>query len=209
MVFPSRDPRDLITDAILQHLRSMGVKAEPVPVENPGWGSMLWIFKIADRDIDSIKVDFRPWMGLRYSTPADYWGVAYLVLGRGAILDNTIKAKTKKIKELWWGNKVLDVLTSFVIGDKRVLDVRWVGGPIVQSLNRDTELSRLLIEAEETKIRIEPDKQIQWVAISTYHDERISLSEIAQRSITRLISEKSFLAYKRIAKHIRDYLGIS
>jgi hypothetical protein len=170
-------------EALLEHLRGMGVEADLVQYDvGSESGTKREMVKLIAQDIDGIWVEDR-------STYSEYvrsslYYFHYLLLSRLgyklAELAKEIEAKTKEVKKYQlWG---------------KVRDVRWVGGPIVQSLNSDIELSQLLVRGEQPSVKISPNP---W----KYHIDIFSISGMLRSS------RETFIAYNRIAKHIRNYLA--
>jgi hypothetical protein len=77
----------------------------------------------------------------------------------------------------------------------------WLGGRLAHLLNEDMELSRLLLEQRQNWITIRSDPKKQQVDIrGPYKSASLSKN---YPSMTR----DWFMAYNRIAKHIRNYMA--
>ena len=178
---------------LLEHLSDIGVEGDLVEYElssEPATETGLMristkrktipMIRLAGQDIDGVWVEDLSSGSLGLS---EYW-VHYLLfshIGHELLeLAEGISAKTKKTTEhRFWG---------------KVRDVAWVGGPIIQSLNQDIELSPLLIQGGQTSIQIRTNPMKQEVDI---------LSIVRKLEFSR----ESFIAFNRIAKHIRNYLA--
>ncbi len=172
-------------EALLRHLRSLGVEVEYVDERQQ-------MAKLTGQSIDGIII-------FETNNPDQRDCAHYVVFGMGSELASRLKAKSKEVKEHRLRGKVRSV--------------RWVGGPVVQSLNSDVDLLQLQVQEGQTSIEVKPDKINHWVRIVIPAPGRgkwvarvTPVPGFPGVISEQLPSRATFNLYNRIAEHIRNYM---
>jgi hypothetical protein len=164
-------------DLLRAHLEGMGIRA--VIVKKGGFSSTLkGVIKIEGRNIDSI--EFRQGTEGGEGGSRVVYELVYCISDETQRAGEQVKAKIKEQK------------TGLLQGE--VIDFYWVGGAVVNLLNEDADLKRMLLAAADTKIQVKPDRRGKRVRI--IRPWNLSFS-------TFLPSRDCFEAYDRIARHVR------
>jgi len=178
-------------EALAQRLLDLGLKAELI--DQRRWikrslGGSGWtydhIIKLAgQRSIDGVFLAAHSGGAFSEADFSTY--VHYVLFGMKWPQARTLEAKTKEVKEHWYGGKIRSV--------------KWVGGQLAQVLNSDVDLLQLQVQEGQTKIEIIPDEKSRWLHIVVCPPTPDVWDPV-------FLSRDSFNIYDRIAKHARNYL---
>ena len=179
------------------HLRGIGINATVLGPDSPDYigGTLsLGCVKIEDKNIDLVQVARQPVSGSQVA-----YQYHYVVRTNVEGLENQLKAESKPVKK--------------GLMSKEVVDLKWEGGQIAQTLNSDNDLKSILLKNELNKVVLKTDRKQQYVTIT--HPPKIpmqvsvsfgGLPMIPLGKMTAGRKEfptlEEFNAYEKIAQHV-------
>ena len=175
---------DTSSEDLVVHLRRIGVHGRVVEIRVKGllFTRRRKIVELAGERIDALRITEHS-RGDEHGSGEMWYHVHYLLRGVAGAPAN-LSVKRKEIKEhRFWG---------------AVRDVEWVGGPLATRLNGDRDLSGILVQEGQTRIKIRFDRRNRWVDIES--PRGFPVSELFP-------STQVFGAYSAIAENVRNSVG--
>jgi len=171
-------------DALCERLRGISLDATVESKETKWWKYIQGAVRVADRNIDLVE-----WEKIWYPSDdiPDTYRCNYVVEAKVEGLEEKLKAEGKPVRKSFFSRKVVDF--------------KWKGEELAQSLGSDTELrSFLLSQRRPSKVEIEPWKEHQCV--------RIRPKRYTDSPEAAFPTVEAFEAYDRIAQHIRSIANV-
>jgi len=179
------------------HLREIGINATVLGSDSSDYiGGMLSLgcVKIEDKNIGLVQVARQPVVGTQVA-----YQYHYVVRTNVEGFEDQLKAESKPVKK--------------GLLSKEVVDLKWEGGQIAQTLNLDNDLKSVLLKNELDKVVLKVDRKQQIVTIT--HPPKIprqvsvsfgGLPYIPLGKLTAGRKEfptlEEFNAYERIAQYV-------